>query len=176
MLSAGTMLKPPSTSSTARLCAASSKARARGFKRSVVTDSNGSFTLANLPIGPYRGGRSVYLKDPTGANIQLMQLAGRPGRAAALALEMSTGRDVSYAAAFALALIVMTLISWFIIRGIKRRKLEIYPTLNGKIMRRMYAILPNYTIRSSKILFTKSFKDALFNRLDIPENNDRDLS
>ena len=34
----------------------------------------------DLPIGPYRGGRSVYLKDPDGANIQLMQLAGRPGR------------------------------------------------------------------------------------------------
>jgi hypothetical protein len=33
-----------------------------------------------LPIGPYRGGRSVYLKDPDGVNIQLMQLAGRPGR------------------------------------------------------------------------------------------------
>lgn len=33
-----------------------------------------------LPIGPYRGGRSVYLKDPNGANIQLMELAGRPGR------------------------------------------------------------------------------------------------
>jgi catechol 2,3-dioxygenase-like lactoylglutathione lyase family enzyme len=33
----------------------------------------------DLPIGPYRGGRSVYLKDPNGANIQLMQLAGRPG-------------------------------------------------------------------------------------------------
>lgn len=35
---------------------------------------------ADLPIGPWRGGRSVYLKDPNGANIQLMQLAGRPGR------------------------------------------------------------------------------------------------
>jgi catechol 2,3-dioxygenase-like lactoylglutathione lyase family enzyme len=34
----------------------------------------------DLPVGPYRGGRSVYLKDPDGANIQLMQLAGRPGR------------------------------------------------------------------------------------------------
>jgi catechol 2,3-dioxygenase-like lactoylglutathione lyase family enzyme len=32
-----------------------------------------------LPIGPYRGGRSVYLKDPNGANIQLMQLERRPG-------------------------------------------------------------------------------------------------
>lgn len=39
-----------------------------------------SGTPADLPIGPYRGGRSVYLRDPNGANIQLMQLAGRPGR------------------------------------------------------------------------------------------------
>ena len=39
-----------------------------------------SGTPMDLPIGPYRGGRSVYLKDPDGANIQLMQLAGRPGR------------------------------------------------------------------------------------------------
>ena len=37
-----------------------------------------SGTPMDLPIGPYRGGRSVYLKDPDGANIQLMQLAGRP--------------------------------------------------------------------------------------------------
>ncbi len=40
----------------------------------------GSGTPMDLPIGPYRGGRSVYLRDPDGANIQLMQLAGRPGR------------------------------------------------------------------------------------------------
>jgi len=40
----------------------------------------GTGSPAPLPIGPYRGGRSVYLKDPNGANIQLMQLAGRPGR------------------------------------------------------------------------------------------------
>ena len=39
-----------------------------------------SGTRSISPIGPYRGGRSVYLKDPDGANIQLMQLAGRPGR------------------------------------------------------------------------------------------------
>jgi catechol 2,3-dioxygenase-like lactoylglutathione lyase family enzyme len=38
----------------------------------------------DLPIGPYRGGRSVYLKDPNGANIQLMELMGRPGRLPAL--------------------------------------------------------------------------------------------
>ncbi len=33
-----------------------------------------------LTTGPYRGGRSAYLKDPNGANIQLMELRGRPGR------------------------------------------------------------------------------------------------
>ena len=33
----------------------------------------------DLPFGPCRGGRSVYLRDPNGANIQLMQIAGRPG-------------------------------------------------------------------------------------------------
>jgi catechol 2,3-dioxygenase-like lactoylglutathione lyase family enzyme len=32
-----------------------------------------------LPIGPYRGGRSVYLKDPNGANLQLMEVTRRPG-------------------------------------------------------------------------------------------------
>lgn len=39
-----------------------------------------SGTPMGLPIGPYRGGRSVYLKDPNGANIQLMELRGRPGQ------------------------------------------------------------------------------------------------
>lgn len=33
----------------------------------------------DLPVGPYRGGRSVYLRDPNGANIQLMQIDRRPG-------------------------------------------------------------------------------------------------
>lgn len=32
-----------------------------------------------LPIGPYRGGRSVYVKDPNGANLQLMEVTRRPG-------------------------------------------------------------------------------------------------
>jgi hypothetical protein len=48
--------------------------------RVVRTGVEGSGTPMDLPIGPHRGGRSVYLRDPDGANIQLMQLAGRPGR------------------------------------------------------------------------------------------------
>ena len=43
-------------------------------------DLPASGTPMDLPIGPYRRGRSVYLRDPDGASIQLMQLAGRPGR------------------------------------------------------------------------------------------------
>jgi catechol 2,3-dioxygenase-like lactoylglutathione lyase family enzyme len=34
----------------------------------------------DIPYGPYKGGRSIYLSDPNGMNLQLMQLAGRPGK------------------------------------------------------------------------------------------------
>lgn len=34
----------------------------------------------DIPYGPYKGGRSVYFRDPNGVNLQLMQLAGRPGK------------------------------------------------------------------------------------------------
>jgi butyryl-CoA dehydrogenase len=48
-----------------------------------------------------------------------------------------------------------------IVRGIGRDKSEISPTLNGKLMRRMYSVMPDTTVRSSRILLTKSFKDFL---------------
>jgi catechol 2,3-dioxygenase-like lactoylglutathione lyase family enzyme len=34
----------------------------------------------DIPYGPYKGGRSIYFTDPNGMNLQLMQLAGRPGQ------------------------------------------------------------------------------------------------
>jgi catechol 2,3-dioxygenase-like lactoylglutathione lyase family enzyme len=34
----------------------------------------------DIPYGPYKGGRSIYFSDPNGMNLQLMQLAGRPGK------------------------------------------------------------------------------------------------
>ena len=34
----------------------------------------------DIPYGPYKGGRSIYFSDPNGMNLQLMQLAGRPGQ------------------------------------------------------------------------------------------------
>jgi catechol 2,3-dioxygenase-like lactoylglutathione lyase family enzyme len=33
----------------------------------------------DIPYGPYRGGRTAYLRDPNGINVQLMELRGRPG-------------------------------------------------------------------------------------------------
>ncbi len=37
----------------------------------------------DIPYGPYKGGRTAYLKDPNGVNIQLMELRNRPGGMAA---------------------------------------------------------------------------------------------
>jgi catechol 2,3-dioxygenase-like lactoylglutathione lyase family enzyme len=34
----------------------------------------------DIPYGPYKGGRSIYFTDPNGMSLQLMQLAGRPGK------------------------------------------------------------------------------------------------
>ena len=48
--------------------------------------------------------------------------------------------------------------------ALKTRKAEIYPTLNGKVLRRLYGVLPRATVRSSRILLTKSWKDVVLNR------------
>jgi len=51
-----------------------------------------------------------------------------------------------------------------IVSGIKRGKKEINPTLNGKLMRKMYSVFPDTTVRSSRILLSKNFKDFLTNK------------
>jgi short-subunit dehydrogenase len=51
-----------------------------------------------------------------------------------------------------------------ILAALPTKKREIIPTFNGKLMRRMYAVLPGTTVRSSKILLTKSWKDIVTNR------------
>lgn len=53
-----------------------------------------------------------------------------------------------------------------IIKGMLARKREIYPTLNGKIIKRLYGIFPGMTTGSTKMLLTKSWKDFLMNRYD----------
>jgi short-subunit dehydrogenase len=51
-----------------------------------------------------------------------------------------------------------------IVRGMASEREEIFPTLNGRLIRRMHKVFPTLTVRSSKLLLTRSFKDALLNR------------
>lgn len=51
-----------------------------------------------------------------------------------------------------------------IVRGILRGKTEINPTFNGKLMRRMYSVFPDTTVKSSRILLSNSLKDFLSNK------------
>ncbi len=51
-----------------------------------------------------------------------------------------------------------------IVSGIKRGKKEVSPTLNGKLMRRMYSVFPGATVRSSRILLSKNLIDFLTNK------------
>lgn len=53
-----------------------------------------------------------------------------------------------------------------IVRAMTGQKREIFPTLNGKVMRRMYGMFPGMTVSSSKALLAKSWKDFLMNRFD----------
>ena len=55
-----------------------------------------------------------------------------------------------------------------VIDGIKRNKPEVFPTLNGKLMLAMHHWAPKSTIRSSRILLTKSLKDLVLNRYQLP--------
>lgn len=51
-----------------------------------------------------------------------------------------------------------------VVKAIKRREREVYPTANGKVMLRLHRIMPLTTVRSSKMLLANSFKDFLLNR------------
>lgn len=51
-----------------------------------------------------------------------------------------------------------------IVRALPSRREELYPTMNGKLMKSMYSLMPKSTVRSSRILLTKSWKDLVLNR------------
>lgn len=55
-----------------------------------------------------------------------------------------------------------------ILEGIIKNKEEIFPTLNGKALIKMYRLFPNLTTRSSRILLSKSVKDLLLLRKTPP--------
>ena len=51
-----------------------------------------------------------------------------------------------------------------VLAGLERRKTEIYPTLNGRLMLRLQKTFPSAVTPSSRLLLTRSFKDLLLNR------------
>lgn len=53
-----------------------------------------------------------------------------------------------------------------IIRTMNHHKDEIYPTLNGKLMKRLYGIFPKTTANSSRMMLAKSWKDFILKRHD----------
>jgi len=57
-----------------------------------------------------------------------------------------------------------------ILDGLRKGHLEIFPTWNGRVMRKLYGFFPRTTVRSSRLLFTRSLKDAVLRRFDIPHD------
>jgi short-subunit dehydrogenase len=54
------------------------------------------------------------------------------------------------------------------LQAVKSGKAEIFPSMNAKVMRAMYRMLPKATVRSSRVLLAKSWRDLVLNRFDIP--------
>lgn len=54
-----------------------------------------------------------------------------------------------------------------IVKAMKSKKLELTPTLNGKIMKGMHKVFPKLTVKSSKLLLTRGVKDLFLNRYHI---------
>lgn len=55
-----------------------------------------------------------------------------------------------------------------IILDLARGDNEIKPTMSGAMMRMAYTLMPKTTVRSSKMLLSKGFKDFLLNRYQVP--------
>lgn len=51
-----------------------------------------------------------------------------------------------------------------ICNGIKRASPEITPTINGKIMKKLYRHFPRQTVKGSKVLLTEKLSDVFLNR------------
>lgn len=56
-----------------------------------------------------------------------------------------------------------------VIKAISSNEREVLTTLNGKLMLAAFKAFPVTTMRSSKLLLTKSLKDALLNRYNLPD-------
>jgi all-trans-retinol dehydrogenase (NAD+) len=54
-----------------------------------------------------------------------------------------------------------------VVRGIKAGESEIVPTMSGKLMLGMYKTARRTTVKSSRVLLAKSWKDVLLNRYEL---------
>jgi short-subunit dehydrogenase len=54
-----------------------------------------------------------------------------------------------------------------IVKAIDGKDREIYPTLNGKVMKRLYGMMPRLTVKSSRVLLARSLRDLVTNRYEI---------
>jgi short-subunit dehydrogenase len=54
-----------------------------------------------------------------------------------------------------------------IVKAIDGKDREIYPTLNGKLMKRLYGMMPRLTVKSSRVLLARSLRDLVTNRYEI---------
>ena len=100
-----------------------------------------------------RSSVNLLLVSPGFADTAIISRGGEHGFPEWLSFMLATPDDVAHA----------------IVHAMDRGKKEVFPTLNGKILRRLYSFLPRTTVKSSRMLFAKSLKDALLNRYEIPE-------
>jgi len=54
-----------------------------------------------------------------------------------------------------------------IVKAYQNGRNEVYPTLNGKLMLGLHRWLPKTTVKSSRVLLTKSWRDLLLNRYHV---------
>jgi len=57
-----------------------------------------------------------------------------------------------------------TAVAKSICNAIRKDQAEITPTINGKVMKKLYTHFPNQTLKGSKVFLTKKISDILFNR------------
>ena len=55
-----------------------------------------------------------------------------------------------------------------ILEGLADGKDEVEPTLNGRAMSMAFRLVPQLTVKSSRVLLTRSLSDVFFNRYNIP--------
>ena len=55
-----------------------------------------------------------------------------------------------------------------VVSAVDKKKKEVVPTFNGKLMLGAQKVIPGGIVKSSRLLLTKSFKDWVFNRYELP--------